>query len=386
MKVETDVAVIGGGTSGLAAAIAAAEKGAQVTIIEKASTTGGTGNLAMGPFGVESRMQKAKRIGLTREEAFKIFMDYTHWRVDAHLVKDYVYKSGSTIDWLEKMGVEFWEPATYFPGGNFTWHTVKSTPNGSGVSAAAIMMTAMTKKARELGVRILLQTPAKKILKRGSDVAGLTAENNSGEEVRVSAKAVIVATGGFGDNPEMIKKYTEFEWGKDLFSMRIPGMVGEGIRMAWEAGAAQGPMSMELIYNPVDEVELDCAVAFRQPNLLVNLQGERFINEGIMGNNAFTGNAIAIQKNRCAFLIFDEDTKNQYTKDTVDMTWGGLPVTRLENIDSAIKTTLEKGSKSLMVADSLEEIAARTGINLNALLKTVEEYNQYCGCRSGLAL
>ena len=110
-QIETDVVVIAGGAAGLAAAVSAAESGAKVIVFEKASTTGGAANMGNGLFAVESNMQIMKQVPLTRDEAFKIFMDYTHWRVDARLVKAYIDKSASTIDWLEKMGVEFLEPA-----------------------------------------------------------------------------------------------------------------------------------------------------------------------------------------------------------------------------------------------------------------------------------
>ena len=59
------------------------------------------------------------------------------------------------------------------------------------------------------------------------------AEDKSGEEIQVNSRAVIVASGGFDDNPKMIKKYAGYEWGRDLFSTRIPGLTGDGIRMAW---------------------------------------------------------------------------------------------------------------------------------------------------------
>ena len=129
-QVETDVVVIAAGSAGLAAAVAAAEGGAGVIAFEKASNTGGTGSMGGGPFAVESRLQRLKQISLTREEAFQIFMDYTHWRVDARLVKAYIDKSASAIDWLENMGVEFVEPVAHFPGAHFTWHIVK--PGGEG--------------------------------------------------------------------------------------------------------------------------------------------------------------------------------------------------------------------------------------------------------------
>ena len=100
-QLEADVVIVSAGTAGLAAAISAAEGGARVIALEKASTTGGTGSMAMGPFAVESRLQKEKGVPLTRDEAFDIFMEYTHWRVDARLVRAYLDKSGDTISWLK---------------------------------------------------------------------------------------------------------------------------------------------------------------------------------------------------------------------------------------------------------------------------------------------
>ena len=106
-QLETDVVVVAEGTAGLAASVAAIQHGVRVIGFEKASTTGGTGNMAMGPFAVESTLQRVKKINLSKDEAFKIFMDFNHWRSDARLIRAYIEKSGNTIDWLEKLGVEF---------------------------------------------------------------------------------------------------------------------------------------------------------------------------------------------------------------------------------------------------------------------------------------
>ncbi len=378
-QLEADVVVVAAGASGLAAAVAAAEKGARVLAFEKASTTGGTGNMGMGPFAVESRLQRIKQVKLSREDAFRIFMDYTHWRVDAALVSAYINKSASTLDWLEKMGVEFVEPASYFPGANFTWHLIKPTTGLPGPRASATMMKALTDKARELGAKIFLQTPVKKILKEGGQITGVMAEDKNGETVQAKAKAVIIATGGFGDNIEWIKKYTGYEFGRDLFSFRIPGLTGDGIRMAWEVGAAPTEMTMELIYGIPSAMELLTASAvFRQPNLVVNLQGERFINEEIIGNTTFTGNAIARQKNRCAFAIFDEATKQHYYENGLDFVAGIHPTTAIDNFDTELKQALDQGSKDIFVSNTLEEIASKTGINAEGLRKTVDDYNKCC--------
>ena len=124
-NIETDIIVVAGGVAGLASAIAAAQGGARVILFEKGATTGGTGNMGMGPFAVESTLQRRKQVDLSKEQAFKLFMDYTHWQVDALLVRAYIEKSADTIDWLEKMGVEFAHVSANFLGSYATWHVVK---------------------------------------------------------------------------------------------------------------------------------------------------------------------------------------------------------------------------------------------------------------------
>jgi fumarate reductase flavoprotein subunit len=387
-KLETDVIVVSAGSAGLAAAISAAEGGVKVMAFEKASTTGGTANMGMGPFAVESRLQKIKNVPLTREEAFRIFMDYTHWRVDARFVSDYINKSADTIDWLEKMGVEFFDAIAYVKGSYFTHHVVKPTVGVPGPRCAGTMMMVMTERAKALGVQIFLQSPVKKLIKDKGRIVGVLAEDPSGEPIQANAKAVIIATGGFGDNPDWIKKHTGYEWGKDLFSFRIPGMVGDGIRMAWEAGAGQEGLNMELtcsIPMPLEVTQqmmlspggMVAMAAFRHPNLLVNLLGERFMNEGVMGNPTFLGNAVSRQKNRCAFNILDEGILKTYEEKGFD--WLGImsPVEKVPNLPALVTKACEE-NEHMFVADSLEELAGKTGINLPMLTKTIEEYNRAC--------
>jgi len=334
--------------------------------------------MGMGPLGLGSRLQRLKQMGPSLDEAFKIFMDYTHWRVDAQLVKAYLEKATTTIDWLEKLGVEFVEPAAYFPGGWFTWHIVKPALGEPGPMAAATMNVKLTERAKEFGVEIMLQTPVKKILKQGDKIVGVMAEDQSGEPIQAMAKSVIVCTGGFGNNVDMIKKFTGYQWGKDMTSIRIPGIDGDGIQMAWEVGAAPTDMTMEMIYMMPGEYHPVIGMAFQQPHLMVNLLGERFINEAIMPNTTFAGNAIATQKDRCSFLIFDGEIKTMMETVGLDEVNSVFRVFKTEGFDAMLKGLLDSGFKEIVVADSLDELAAKTGIDADNLKKTVEQYNGYC--------
>jgi fumarate reductase flavoprotein subunit len=379
---EADVVVVAGGASGLSAAVSAAERGAKVVVFEKASTTGGSGNMAGGLFAVESRLQRIRQVGPTREEAFRIFMDYTHWRAPARLVKAYVDKSADTIDWLEKLGVQFTEPAAVFLGSHPTWHLIRSAaepmPGGFSHQAAGTMIRILTDRAKGMGVKILLQTPVTRILKQAGRIVGVAAEDKSGHPLQADARAVIVATGGFGDNPDMIRKYTGYEYGKDLFSFRIPGVTGDGIRMAWEVGAAPTEMNMELVYGMPGELEPVVFSLFRQPGLLVNLLGERFVNEEVLRNPAFAGNAISGQKGRAAFLVFDHNSMRYFEEKGLDFLGIPIPFTKMDNLDGEISNALGQGYKDIYVADSIEALAVKIGVDADVFLRAIREYNESC--------
>lgn len=377
---ETDIVVVGGGASGLAAAITAAEKGAEVIILEKANTTGGCANMAMGLLGVESKMQKDMLIGLTKEEAFQKFMDYTHWRSNAKLVKNYMDMSGGTIGWLEDMGVEFAYPSKYFPGSEATWHIVKPKTGNPGLRAVSTMIKIMTERAEELGVKIMLETPVKQLIKDEQGIIGVEAADAEGD-LEVYAGAVIISTGGFGDNPEFIKEYTPYEWGKDIYSYRIPGLNGEGIQMAWEAGAGKDHMDMELVFfAPNTGGYAPIELPFRQPNLFVNLDGNRFYNEEVVENPVFSVNAIARQKDRVTFSIIDENIMKLYEKDGLELINVVTSSMDMSYFKQEAEEALKHGSDVYFVADSIEELAEKTGIDKEGLKETIEKYNE--GCRN----
>jgi fumarate reductase flavoprotein subunit len=387
-QMNADVIVVAAGLSGLASSVQAAECGAKVITFEKAKTTGGAASMGMGPLAVGTKQQRLVGVNLSPDEAFLKHMHYTHWRCDAHLLITYYRKTASTIEWLEGMGVEFVftprslytpERMKYFASPEPTGHMVKPAGGGlPGPGGAATMTKALTDRASQAGVDILLETPVKKLIRKEGRIVGVMAESASGQVIQANAKAVIIATGGFGDNPEWIKKYLGFEWGKDLFSFRIPGLVGDGMRMAWEVGAAKTRLMMELMYQMPDNLQhFMVEGAFRQPTLWVNKLGKRFMPEDCIANTSTTGNAISEQPERTCFAIMDEDTLNYYKRHGVDVPGiHGLDV--FVHFDEDLKKALDEGYKYVFVADSIEELARKTGIDAGALTKTVDEYNAHC--------
>jgi len=167
-------------------------------------------------------------------------------------------------------------------------------------------------------------------------------------------------------------------------SFRIPGLAGDGLKMAWEVGAFQTEMKMEMMFLPpgggtdnINPVDPELMEAFRQPNYFCNVRGERFMDESIIPNATFTGNAISNQKGRCAFNIFDENIR-KVMEDRYEEVHVTFPFTKLEKFDELIKKSKDAGYKYIYVADSLEDLAAQTGIDAAGLKAGIEEYNAFC--------
>ena len=379
-RIKKDLVIVAAGPSGLSAAISGAEAGLSVAVFEKTAVTGGSANMGMGLFAAESKLQKKNLIGITKDEAFRKFMEYTHWRVDANLVRKYINKSSETIEWLEDMGVEFYDSARYFAESEETWHRVKPDSGVPGPRAASKMFAIMTEHAKELGVEFFLETPVKKLIKEEGRVCGVIAADKDGEEIHAEAGAVVVATGGFGGNPEMVKKYLGRELGKDLFLFPIPALQGDGCRMAWEAGAAKSDIMWEMTYcmPASNDGDPELARLFCQPNLLVNLEGERFINEAIMDNTTFTGNAINLQTDHVAFSIVDSSIIKKYERNGMDCVSLVYPFFELSNFREKFDAAMENGNPDLYYGETLEELAANTGINYEELVLTIDEYNDMC--------
>jgi fumarate reductase flavoprotein subunit len=167
--------------------------------------------------------------------------------------------------------------------------------------------------------------------------------------------------------------------------------------MLWEAGAGRTQPVMELTYTTpgVTDVFKTLSETMRQPNLMVNLEGQRFINEEIMNNTVFTGNSIALQRERTAFTIIDDSILETYKRTGLDFITVHHNIKTVDKWEKELSTYLsgeateasglsmlhnedQKAQVNLFAADSIEELAEKTGINAENLRKTIEEYNEAC--------
>ena len=373
---EADIVVIGSGVSGLAAALTAAEEGAKVIVFEKLRSLGGTSNFFKGTFAVESDMQRERYITYSRDEAFKNIIDYSHWRANARLVRVIVNESAETIAWLAQRGVEFTDATINMIDAPRTYHIMK----GEGATVIKELAT----RAKEKGVDLILATPVNRIIKEGDRITGVVVEEDE-EDVRVNAKAVIIASGGYVNNKEWIKKYTGFDLDVNLIPIGNVDKMGDGIRMAWEVGAAEeGIETLELFRIGPRSRELGAggqvSPAAMQPDLWVNQQGERFCDESMTFHDTEEGNANARHKEGYTYSIFDDSIKQRLIGNGIDkaITPVAYPGQRLTDLDRDLKAALETDTEEVFEANSIEELAGKIGVDQAVLKATVEEYNGFC--------
>jgi fumarate reductase flavoprotein subunit len=374
--IETDVVVAGSGASGLAAAIEAAQGGARVAVFEKQLSVGGTSNFFEGMFAVGSAMQKEKYIAYSRDQAFKNFMEYNHWRVEARLVRSLINRSADNIDWLKSLGVEFLDVTINMPDAPRTYHVI----NGRGQA----VVKALALKAREKGIGLRVASPVKRILKGTRGPSGVVVELD-GQDTEVACKAVVIASGGYANNTEWIRKYSGFELDRTVFPMGNVGKIGDGIRMAWEMGAAaEGLGVLHLIrvapFGPEFPFMNSVEGAAIQPVLWVDPKGERFCDEGIAYYDTSLGNVNSRYKQGYTFCIFDDTIKRHFMEKGVFRGMGTVvpPGCKLRDLDEKLEHFLSLHSKEFFGADSVEELARKMEVDPQVFKETVGRYNSFC--------
>lgn len=381
--ITADIGIVAAGPAGLCAAAAAAELGASVVVFEKRGTFGGSANMGMGPFAVESRIQRRSMNNLRKEDAFRQFMDYVHWRANAKLVRDYFWKSGNTIDWLENMGVQFVGAVKNFPDSEATWHIVRPESGGQpGPCSARAMNKVIFQYAKDLGVEFYFNAPVQKLIKEDNAVVGFLAQDKT-ETYEVHARAVILATGGFGSNPQMIKDYTGYTLDEDITTFKIPGVTGDGLKMAWDIGAGKSQMTMERTPGPalpgVTLGKRPNATLFNQAGpIAINKSGWRICDESVMQNASVSGSIIDYQQDHTVFMVADDSMVKHYREHGVDFPSEVFRVDPTEGFEEAWSQYSQEFPEAAYTAGSLEELALSMGVNVDNFLETVKRYNEFC--------
>jgi fumarate reductase flavoprotein subunit len=346
-KAETkkfDVVVVGAGAAGLAAAIEAAEGGATVALIEKMPVTGGSTILSGGiVYGTGSALHDAAGVQDNVEDLVKYWTDRADGKNDPDFLRFVAERSGDTIDWLVEMGVVFGAPSP--TGISPVPRAVTSPEHGGGI------IRPMEAYAKTKNVEFFLQTDVTELVQnKDGAVVGVKAVDKDKKEIVFESKAVVLATGGFDRNVELVKKYAPQANGHLSFAGM--GNEGDGLMMAEKAGANilsnGGVIGFRAVEGEV-AYTTDVCLLMWMPYLYVNVDGERFVNETI--DYPIFYEELIKQPEQVSYLIFDGNTY-------------------MEALDKAV----EKGSA--FKAESLDELAQKAGIDAEGFKATVASYNE----------
>ena len=344
---DTDVVIIGAGGAGMTAAINTAQAGKDVILLEKMPYAGGNTTKATGGMNAaETHYQAEQGIDDSVEQFVEDTMEGGHNINDKDLVTTLAENSAEAIDWLDSIGAPL--PKVSFSGGA-TNARIHAPEDGSGVGA--YLVTSLLKKMDELDINVMYDTKATSLISKDGTVTGVKAESRD-TEYTINAKAVILATGGFGNNEDMIVQYR-----KDLkgtVTTSAPGITGDGIVMAEDVGA--GLVDIEQIQlHPTVEQKTSMLITESVRGdgaILVNQDGKRFTDE-LLTRDVVSAAELE-QPGSYAYIIFDQRLRDG-----------------LKAIEKYVSTGIT------VQGDTIEELAEKIDVDPATLAETLKNWNQY---------
>jgi fumarate reductase flavoprotein subunit len=227
-----------------------------------------------------------------------------------------------------------------------------------------------------MGVQLLYRTAVKKILSdKQGHITGVFATTGE-KEVSIAGKSVIIATGGYAGNRELLKKYYP-DYTEDLCLHGSPNM-GDGLLMAIEKGAATEGLGILHLRGPRFPGSSYISIIIEEPNTLwVNKKGERFVDEAIAFYWPEAGNALNRQPDKISYTLFDEKIKRGFMEQGVIKGTAHFPIgTKMSELDKEIGSRLDKGE--IKISDSWENMARWMDAIPEILKASVDEYNRSC--------
>lgn len=395
--VDADVVVVGAGGAGMTAAITAAGEGKSVVILESQSMVGGNSVRATGGMNAgktvyqdENEFGESAGVEKTLKTAAEKYADNEtitalaktvseQWAAyqanptgyfdsvelmeldtmiggkginDPALVETLCSNSADAIDWLDEHGITLHNVSSF---GGASVKRIHRPVNAEGktVSVGSYMIPLLQENCEKAGVKMMLDTTATEILTDANGAAvGVKATGASGETVTVNAKAVVLATGGFGANLDMVVKYKPEL--KGFMTTNAPGIQGQGIEMAQAIGAATVDMDQIQIHPTV---EANTAALITEGlrgdgAILINEEGKRFIDE--VGTRDVVSAAEIAQTGSYSWLVVDQ---------------------AMVDASSVIQGYIKKGYT--VTGETYEELGKAMGVDAAAFAETMDKWNGY---------
>lgn len=344
------VLVLGSGLAGCAALLAAAEAGQYAVMLEKTGEIGGSTVRSAGLSAFAgTEEQAAQGIADSVELLRKDLLETGKHRNDEALVDLYCDHQLDTYQWLKGHGVRY---------GEIHAASGQSVPR-SHPTDTTTMLVHLLKAAGRLGARLLMETPAQRLVREGDRVVGVDVATADGTH-RIHADAVVLGTGGFAQSPELLTRFAP----QMEHALRAggPGCEGDGLLMAWQLGA--GVVDTPYIkgtYGHYDRPHPDedgtGILAVYKGAIAVNRAGHRFVDESL--NYKEIGDAALRQPGVTTWQVFDAGVMAQSNDE--------VPIYEFAGRERA---------GMLLRADTVEELEAQIGLPEGSLVATVEDYNR----------
>lgn len=358
---ETDVVVIGAGLAGHCAALAAAEAGAQVLLLEKTPEPGGSTLMSAGSFALAGTdLQAAVGVEDTPEALEAELQKVAGGRADPALVRLYVEQQRAAYDWLRQQGVVFHKVSL---------SSSTSVPRTHPTDPRQLISALHDKLLAHPGITCWKNAAATRLLADAhtGEVIGVEL-SQAGSAQRVLAKrGVVISSGGFTRNRELVQRFAPElahapAWGGE-------GNTGDGLTMAWELGAdlidmgyVTGTFGVAINHYPDTTVregdELLLRMAMYRGGIAVNLDAQRFADESLSYKTLAT--RCLAQPRAIAIQIFDQRVMDQ-----------SAPQPSVNDLKGALKKGVVRS------APSLRELAGMVGLDADALEATVARYNGF---------
>ncbi|WP_172731590.1 flavocytochrome c [Pluralibacter gergoviae] len=343
-----DVVVVGSGGAGLAAAIQAHDEGASVLIVEKMPTIGGnTIKASAGMNAAETRFQRVKGIQDSKELFYAETLKGGGNKNNPELLQRFVENAPEAIEWLARRGIMLNDITTT---GGMSIDRTHRPRDGSAVGG--YLISGLVRNVNKRGIDVMLDTEVDEILFDGGEVRGVRLLTDEKEVITVQTKSVVVATGGFSANSQMVVKYRPDLEG--FVTTNHKGATGGGIALLERIGANTVDMG-EIQIHPTVEQNTSYLISESIRGggaILVNQQGERFYNE--MSTRDKVSAAIIALPEHYAYIVFDEHVRAK---------------------NRAADEYIAKGL--VTSASSPRELAATLGLEEDAFLATLERYNGF---------
>lgn len=394
--VTADVVVIGGGSGGMIAAVSAAEAGAKTILLEKNDKP------YMGPMwmaAINSRLQKEKGINIDIDEAVEEICRYGGHMVDQRTVNLWANKSGEVLDWfmdiVEAAGHQTILETDLKKGFYKSYavgHVVVPNPKPEiahlGEYGAALYIPVLEAKAKELGAEIIYSTPAAQLITDDSGkVIGVIAGSPGSYTKYLCNKGVILATGGYVRNEEMLNALCPTA--KYCGSSIAPaGNVGDGIKMALWTGAAMDPTHAVMVFDRgvIDKTEGTLGAPWTggylrtgsQPFLRVNVNGERFVNEDLPYDYAW--DAAIMEPENVWWQVWDANWKEDIARFHTTICSRIVPHPEapprdgLDFVAEEHENFIKRGL--IIKADTIDELAQQMGVPVDVFKNTLARYNE----------